>query len=175
MARGVAQAAVAPQRPVLDPGLIDRHALDAHHAAADHRRDLQRSRAPSVAAISALEARPLVPLQVDEEQAGRALGQAQVDLGGEVALDQRDHGQHGEPGAERHDHARRAGAGPVQVGERDAHARAAAPADQAHAAQHQRGEAGEQAGRAERHRDEDQPEPAVGDAGQREQREAERR
>ena len=98
--------------------------------------------------------------------------QAQPDLGAEVALDQGDHGQHGETGAERHDHAGSTRARPVQIGERDAHAGTAAPADQPHAAQHQHGKAGQKHGRGQRHGDEDQPEPAVGDAEQGKRRKA---
>ena len=41
--------------------------------------------------------------------------QAQLDLGGEVALEQGDHGQHGQPGAQSDDHAA-PGARAVQVG-----------------------------------------------------------
>ena len=126
--------------------------------------------APSVALDQRLEGALLVRLQVDEEQARRALGQAQVDLGGEIAVDQGDHREHGETGAERDDDARRAGARPVQVGERDPRARPAAPADQPDAAQDQGREPGQQDRRRERHADEDQPDPAIGDAGQRQAR-----
>ena len=43
-ARGVAERAIAPERPVLDPALPDRHALDPDHPAADHRRIQDQAR-----------------------------------------------------------------------------------------------------------------------------------
>ena len=38
----VAQAAVVAERPVVDPGLVDRHAVDPHDPAPDDRRDLHQ-------------------------------------------------------------------------------------------------------------------------------------
>ena len=164
---GVAEAAVAPQRPVLDPGLIHRHALDADDAAPDHRPELQDVRTVD-RGHRLLEAVGLVPLDVHEEHAGRALGQMQLDLGREIALEQGDHGQHRQPGAERHDHAPRPRARTLQVGERDAHTRAAPFPDQPGRPQDEPGDAGQQGGRDHRHRDEDRAEAAVGDPGHRE-------
>ena len=79
----------------------------------------------------------LVALDVDEEYRGGAVRQAQLELGGEIALKQGDHGQHGQPGAKRHDDAGGAGARTVKVGERDPRVRAPPSlADQPDPAQH---------------------------------------
>ena len=128
--------------------------------------------ASSTAFDHLLEPPELVALDVDEEHRGGAVRQAQLELGGEIALEQGDHGQHRQPGAERHDHPGRAGARAVQVGERDAHPGAAPLRRSADAAQHDEGEADEQGGRAGGHGDEDQREPPVRDAEHRERAES---
>ena len=63
------------------------------------------------------------------------------------------------------------GARAVQVGERDAHGRAAPPSDQPDATQDQEREADQQDGRGQRDPDEDRAEAAIGDAGHRERAE----
>ena len=140
-----------------------------HHPAADHRRQLHHRR-PFGRGEQALERRLLVPLQIDQEQARHPPGQAQVDLGGEVALDQRDHRQDREAGAERDDHAgarRRPGDADWRARSGSARRRAGRAARTTRSTI--RAEPGQQAGRAERHADEDQPQPAVADAREREQ------
>ena len=82
--------------------------------------------------------------------------------------------EHGEAGAEGYDHARRTGARPVQIGEREPRARAAraGPIGRTPASIRAARPASRTAAR-QGDADEDQPDPAVGDAGRAQAREAE--
>jgi hypothetical protein len=97
--------------------LLDRLAGDPNHAGAQARDFLEQlglrhSRERSGERLA------LGRLDVDEDQGRCALRQAQVDLAGEVRLEQSRGHERGKPGTQRHDHGGGPTTGSAQVGQR---------------------------------------------------------
>ena len=118
----VGQATVAAQRPLRigrDRRVLDRDAVEAGDAAAQHRH-LGRTGDCGTARTRLLEPGELVGLDVDKKISGRVLGEPVLDLEREIAFDESQRAHHAEPDAERQHDPRGRRPRPVQITEREA-------------------------------------------------------